>query len=46
MALVQMKNEVINKYGENSYEAGYIQWIFSKRSTEYFLRVYHQLMES
>jgi len=46
MALVQMKNEVINKYGKDSYEAGYIQWVFSKRSTECFLRIYHQLMES
>jgi hypothetical protein len=44
MALINMKNEVIAKYGEDSFEAGYICHIFAKRSTEYFLDVYRELM--
>lgn len=44
MALINMKNEVIAKYGEGSFEAGYISYVFSKRSTEYFLYVYQDLM--
>jgi hypothetical protein len=44
MALINMKNEVITKYGEDSFEAGYISYVFAKRSTEYFLNVYRDLM--
>lgn len=42
--LMEMKQEVINKYGKDSFEAGYIQHVFSRRSTEMFLRVYKELM--
>ena len=44
MALINMKNEVVAKYGEDSFEAGYICHVFAKRSTEYFLNVYRDLM--
>ena len=44
MALINMKNEVVAKYGEDSFEAGYISYVFAKRSTEYFLDVYRDLM--
>lgn len=42
--LIKMKEEVISKYGEKSFEAGYIQYVFSKRPTEQFLIVYRKLM--
>jgi len=45
MALINMKNEVIAKYGKDSFEAGYIQYVFSKRSTETFYQVYKDLMK-
>jgi hypothetical protein len=44
MALVNMKNEIIRKYGEDSFEAGYAQYVFANRSSEYFERVYKDLM--
>ena len=44
MALINMKNEVIAKYGENSFEAGYIQFVFARRPSDYFIKVYQDLM--
>ena len=44
MALINMKNEVIEKYGRDSFEAGYIQFVFARRSSDYFIRVYNDLM--
>lgn len=37
--LINMKERVIAKYGKESFEAGYIQYVFAKRPTEYFKRV-------
>lgn len=44
MSLVAMRDEVINKYGKDSYQAGYIQYCFSHHETPWFLRVYRELM--
>lgn len=44
MTIITMKQEIIVKFGENSFEAGYAQYIFSKRSTETFIAVYEKLM--
>ena len=45
MTIIEMKREIIVKFGQNSYEARYAQYIFSKRSTETFIQVYQKLME-
>lgn len=45
MTIIEMKKEIIIKFGQNSYEAGYAQYIFSKRSTETFIQVYKRLMK-
>lgn len=42
--LIKMRDEVIAKYGADSFEAGYIQHVFAKRSAEYFHYVYQTLM--
>lgn len=43
--IITMKQEIIVKFGKDSFEAGYAQYIFSKRSTETFVEVYEKLME-
>ena len=43
--LINLKNDVIAKYGEGSFEAGYIQYVFAKRPTEYFKRVCAELLD-
>lgn len=43
--LINMKERVIAKYGKESFEAGYIQYVFAKRSAEYFKRVCADLLE-
>ena len=42
--LIMMKEQVIAKYGKNSFEAGYIQYVFAKRPAEYFKRVCTELL--
>ena len=42
--LISLKERVIAKYGRESFEAGYIQYVFAKRSTEYFKRVCANLL--
>lgn len=44
MSLVAMRDKVIEKYGKDSYQAGYIQYCFSHHETPWFLRVYWELM--
>lgn len=44
MTIITMKQEIIVKFGKDSFEAGYAQYVFSKRSTETFIAVYEQLM--
>lgn len=44
MTIITMKQEIIVKFGQDSFEAGYAQYIFSKRSTETFIAVYERLM--
>lgn len=44
MTIITMKQEIIVKFGKDSFEAGYAQYIFSKRSTETFIAVYEKLM--
>lgn len=34
--LIKMKEQVIAKYGRDSFEAGYIQHVFANRPTDYF----------
>lgn len=40
-----MKENIFKAYGENSYQAQFAQYIFSKRDTETFIEVYKKLME-
>jgi len=42
--LINLKERVIAKYGKESFEAGYIQYVFAKRSTEHFKRVCADLL--
>lgn len=44
MTIIEMKQEIIVKFGADSLEAGYAQYVFSKRSTEVFIYVYKKLM--
>lgn len=43
--LIEMKETIKVEFGEDSFEAGYIQWVFSRRSTETFVQVYEHLMQ-
>ena len=45
MSLINMKDEVINKFGKDSFEAGYIQHCFSYRGTDFFIEVYDRMMK-
>ena len=45
MSAIQMKQNVIARFGENSYEAGYIQWVFSRRSYAQLVIAYRNLMK-
>lgn len=45
MSAIQMKQAVIDRYGKNSYEAGWIQFVFSRRPYDYLVRVYNDLMK-
>lgn len=40
-----MKMEIITKYGEDSEQAKFAQYIFSRRDTKYFVELYEKLME-
>ena len=42
--LTIMKEQIIAKYGRNSFEAGYIQHVFARRPAEYFKRVCTELL--
>lgn len=44
--LINMKEQVIAKYGRESFEAGYIQHVFAKRPTDYFKKVCMELLEN
>lgn len=44
MATKEMVNAIAAKYGKDSFEASFAQYVFSKRSTEYFLEVYKEYM--
>ena len=44
MAIIKMRDEVIAAYGKDSYEAGYIQYVFANRETDWFITVYNELM--
>ena len=39
-----MKENIFKAYGENSYQAQFAQYIFSKRDTQTFIEVYNKLM--
>lgn len=41
----EMVQEVAERYGKDSFEAGYIQFVFSKRSDDQFFRAYRNLMQ-
>jgi hypothetical protein len=43
--LIMMKEQVVAKYGENSFEAGYIQYVFSKRPADWFKKIAEDLMK-
>lgn len=45
MFLRALRDRVIERYGEDSHEAGFIQYVFSNRDTEYFLAVYKDYMK-
>ena len=42
--LLEMKEKVITQYGKDSFEAGYIQYIFSKRPTAYLKKICIELL--
>lgn len=42
--IMTMRDEIKDRYGADSYEFGWAQFVFANRDTEYFLRVYDQLM--
>lgn len=42
--LMQKKNEIIEKFGEDSPEVKYAQHVFAKRPTAQFLKLYKELM--
>ena len=44
--LINLKNEVIAKYGVGSFEAGYIQYVFAKRPADYFKKVCADLLKN
>jgi hypothetical protein len=44
MSAISMRDTIIRKYGKDSFEAGYIQWVFSRRSTETLWSVYKDLI--
>lgn len=44
MSLIAMKEEVIKKFGEGSFEAGYIQHCYTDRDTGFFIEAYARLM--
>lgn len=44
MSLIAMRDAVIEKYGKGSFEAGYIQFAFARRETNYFIATYEKLM--
>ena len=43
--LIELKKKIIEKYGEESLEAGYVQHVFAKRSSDYFKKVCVNLLE-
>ena len=45
MTLIQMRDEIINKYGKASFEAEYIQYCFSHHDTSMFISIYQSLKE-
>lgn len=44
MSAIQMKKNVIARFGENSNEAGYFQWVFSRRPYDFLVFVYNNMM--
>lgn len=42
--LMIMRDEVKKLYGEDSKEFGWAQYVFANRDSEYFVRVYNDLM--
>jgi len=43
MAIIEKRNEIIALYGADSEEAGWIQYVFSRRGTEEFEWAYNEL---
>lgn len=43
--LIELKKKIIEKYGEGSFEADYAQYVFAKRSSDYFKRVCTDLLK-
>lgn len=43
--LIELKKKIIEKYGEDSFEADYAQHVFAKRSSDYFKKVCADLLE-
>jgi hypothetical protein len=46
MSAMKMKENVRNRYGENSFEFGYFQHVFSRRPFEFLQAVYEKMMET
>lgn len=44
MTIIEMKQTIIKTFGKDSFEAGYAQYVFSKRDSETFIEVYKKLM--
>ena len=42
--IMSMKEELRVKFGEESKEFGWAAFVFANRPTEYFIRVYNDLM--
>lgn len=42
--LMMMKEELRERFGEESMEFGWAAFVFANRETEYFVRVYNDLM--
>ncbi len=43
MSAIEMRDAIISKYGKDSFEGGYIQYVFSHHSTKFLESVYNDL---
>ena len=44
MATITMKNTIVRKFGKDSFEAGYIQYLFARRDASWVKSAYDKMM--